>query len=448
MLPSRVRHKGNNVSRFAMLCVPAQGRLLPMLALGQALIQRGHQLTLLGRERMEPAVRATGIDFINLDAARSKHPHLSRHRSSALRRFLPSRLPRLGSSPYADATGLRALAISIESYRRWAAFDLERAPGLLEEIQPDALIASESSLAARTLAEGQGLPFITVSTGLPRHETNTLPPEFTSWPYRDALWARKRNQAIDRFRRLLDLPTLDLLNAVRVPLSLPPHQNLSQTRSPLATLSQLPPGFDFPVPPGESPTHYVGPLVRPGSREASAFPWEKLNGDPILYASAGTLSSGREFFQAIARACEGMPVQLIMSRGGGRFPSAESVFPHNTLIVDYAPQLEILERASLTITHGSANTMVESLLHGVPLVAIPLVFDQPGTAARLARTGAGISMSLKKAGTPRLRAAIQTILEKPEHRKAAEELQKACLDAGGVEQAADIIERTTLQGQS
>ena len=59
-----------------MLCVPAQGRLLPMLALGQALIQRGHQLTLLGRERMEPAVRATGIDFINLDAARSNHPHL------------------------------------------------------------------------------------------------------------------------------------------------------------------------------------------------------------------------------------------------------------------------------------------------------------------------------------------------------------------------------------
>ena len=143
-----------------------------------------------------------------------------------------------------------------------------------------------------------------------------------------------------------------------------------------------------------------------------------------------------------------MSVQLILSRGGGRFPAAESVSHQNTLIVDYAPQLEVLERASITITHGSANTMVESLLHGVPLVAIPLVFDQPGTAARLARTGAGISMSLKKAGTPRLRSAIQTILEKPEHKKAAEELQKACLNAGGVVQAADIIERTTLGRRS
>lgn len=426
-----------------MLCVPAQGRLLPMLAVGQQLMKRGHEVTVLGRERMQAQVDAAGIGFVNLDDTNPGQSSLGKHQTTILRRFLPSRIPRLGSGPYAEATGLRAIAITIESYRRWAAFDLDRVPGILAQAPVDALIASESSLGAHTLAEQEGLPFVTISTGLPRHETNTLPPEFTLWPHRTAAWARVRNQMIHGFRKLLDLPTLDLLNHARSRSSLCPHQTLSDTRSPLATLSQLPPGFDFPTPPNRQPLHYVGPLISQESREATPFPWDKLDGKPIIYASAGTLSYGKEFFRCIGRACKGMSVQLIATRGGGEFPILDASFPENTIVVDYAPQLEILERASLTITHGSANTMVESLVHGVPLIAIPLVFDQPGTAARLARTGAGISMSLKEAKTSRLRSSIKAILEDSAYTSAARKMRQSCIKAGGTERAADIIELAT-----
>lgn len=56
--------------------------------------------------------------------------------------------------------------------------------------------------------------------------------------------------------------------------------------------------------------------------------------------------------------------------------------PGNPIVVNYAPQLELLKIADLTITHAGVNTTLESLSNGVPLVAIPITNDQPGVAAR------------------------------------------------------------------
>jgi UDP:flavonoid glycosyltransferase YjiC (YdhE family) len=57
--------------------------------------------------------------------------------------------------------------------------------------------------------------------------------------------------------------------------------------------------------------------------------------------------------------------------------------PDDAIIVDYAPQLQLLKKASLCITHAGINTTLESLSNGVPLVAIPIANDQPGIGARI-----------------------------------------------------------------
>jgi zeaxanthin glucosyltransferase len=63
--------------------------------------------------------------------------------------------------------------------------------------------------------------------------------------------------------------------------------------------------------------------------------------------------------------------------------------PSNAIVVSKAPQIELLKRAALCITHAGINTALESLAQGVPMVAIPIGFDQPGVAARIAYHGAG-----------------------------------------------------------
>jgi UDP-glucoronosyl and UDP-glucosyl transferase len=43
----------------------------------------------------------------------------------------------------------------------------------------------------------------------------------------------------------------------------------------------------------------------------------------------------------------------------------------------------------VALTHAGANTVLESLSAGVPMIAIPIGFEQPGMAARVAYQGVG-----------------------------------------------------------
>jgi UDP:flavonoid glycosyltransferase YjiC (YdhE family) len=86
------------------------------------------------------------------------------------------------------------------------------------------------------------------------------------------------------------------------------------------------------------------------------------------------------------------------------------------------------------------NTVLESLNNGVPMVAIPITSDQPGTAARLAWTGAGVTVPLTKLSVSKLRVAIQEVLSQDSYKNSASRLQAAIQRAGGVRGAADIVE--------
>ena len=76
-------------------------------------------------------------------------------------------------------------------------------------------------------------------------------------------------------------------------------------------------------------------------------------------------------------------MQLVISLGGGLDPERLGILNGDPLVVRYAPQLEIVERAAAVITHAGLNTTLESLAEGMPLVCISLGNDQPGVAARV-----------------------------------------------------------------
>ena len=121
--------------------------------------------------------------------------------------------------------------------------------------------------------------------------------------------------------------------------------------------------------------------------------------------------------------------------------------PGNTIVVGYAPQLELLQKATLTITHAGMNTTLESLSNGVPMVAIPITNDQPGVAARIAWTGTGEVIPLGKVSVDKLRKAIKQVLTEDSYKNNALRLQEAIHLAGGVSQATDIIEQVVATGK-
>jgi zeaxanthin glucosyltransferase len=88
-------------------------------------------------------------------------------------------------------------------------------------------------------------------------------------------------------------------------------------------------------------------------RKSVAFPFEKLTGQPLIYASMRTIQNRLlEIFQTIASACEGLDAQLIIDLGGGATPESLPNLAGNPIVIACAPQLELLKKATLTITHG------------------------------------------------------------------------------------------------
>ncbi len=150
----------------------------------------------------------------------------------------------------------------------------------------------------------------------------------------------------------------------------------------------------------------------------------------------------------IAEACVGLDAQLVVSLGGGEVPESLPELPGNTIVVGYAPQLDILQKATLCITHAGINTTFESLSNGVPMVAIPITNDQPGVAARIAWTKTGEFLSLSKLSVQKLRRTIKQVLEEDCYKQNALRLQKAIGQAGGVNRAGDIVEQAISTGKA
>lgn len=391
-----------------------------MFALGHALQRRNHRTIHFGIPAVTPNILAQALEFEPLGSASSD--------------LLAESIREMGT-----AQGLHSLRLAVEGARRITELLCEELPAAFARAHIDCVLVDQNEPAGGTVAEHLGLPFVTVCPSLPLNREPGIPPPFMPWAYSATPWGRLRNRIGYGLSDLLISPINRVLNRYRTAWGLRPVSRPDDTFSSLAQLSQMIPELDFPrreLPPS---FHYLGPFLDP-SPVPVAFPFEQLNGKPLIYASLGTLQArDSKYFQLIAEACAGLDAQLVLSAGGdaGTLPQHLAGSP---IVVRYAPQLEILARASLTITHAGLNTVMQSLLFGVPMVALPITHDQPAIAARVARSGTGEMIPMRKATPRSLRAFVQRILQDDSYRTRARALQQSVQSAGGVERAAIIIE--------
>ena len=113
-----------------------------------------------------------------------------------------------------------------------------------------------------------------------------------------------------------------------------------------------------------------------------------------------------------------------------------------SVFVNNAPQLELLKKASICITHAGFNTVLESLAQGVPQVAIPVTNDQPGVAARIVDKKTGIRTPLDGLDASNLSALLDEVLSNPVYRDNSRSIQKAIAKKNGLSVAADLLEQT------
>jgi MGT family glycosyltransferase len=419
------------MTHFGIICPAATGHLNTFLPLGQSLKKRGHEVTLIGALDSRPKTLAAGLEFLAI--GESEFPMGS----------VAESLAQMG-----QLSGLTALQHAIALFRQEAAMFLRDAPAVIKASGVEALLVDQTSRGGGTVAEFLELPFITICSAVVLNRESAVPPFNTHWNYHTAWWARLRNQIGYALLNRITQPISDVVAEYRRWWKLPLHTHPNEAYSQLAQLSQQPAELEFPrqdLPPW---FHFTGPYHYSGNREPVSFPWEKLSGQPLIYASMGTIQNRSiEVFHKIASACEELDAQLVISLGGSVSPQSLPPLPGSPLVVEYAPQLELLKRAMLTITHAGLNTTLESLSNGVPLIAIPIANDQPGVAARIAWAGAGKVIPVRRLSIPRLRYALKQVLTEDSYRQNALRLQEAIGQAGGVTRAIEIIEQVVATGK-
>lgn len=419
------------MTHFGIICPTSPGHLNPMTALGRELLRRGHRVTIIQILDAQAQALATGLNFQVIGE-----------------KDLPAGALAQQFAQLGQLSGLAAIRYTVNLIRQGATIVLRDAPEVIRKAGIEALLVDQVAAEGATVAEYLGIPFITVCNALLLNQEPGIPPFVTSWSRNTAPWALLRNGFTYSILEQIAQPIRRVVGEYRQKWQLPPYKNVSDVFSKLAQISQQVAEFEFPRTSLPDYFHFTGPLSDPAGREPVTFPYEQLTGQPLIYASMGTLQNRKQdIFTIIAEACVGLDAQLVVSLGSSSAPDSLPKLPGSPLIVKYAPQLQLLQKAALTITHAGLNTALESLSNGVPMVAIPITNDQPGVGARIVWIGAGEVVPLSRISTTNLRAAIQKVLTQDSYKSNASRLQQAILQSGGVSRAADIVETAIATGK-
>lgn len=144
----------------------------------------------------------------------------------------------------------------------------------------------------------------------------------------------------------------------------------------------------------------------------------------VVVMSLGTLVKGlpREITSEIAAGFSQLPQRVIWRHLGER--------PHNlgnnTLLVEWLPQNDLLghPKTRAFVAHGGTNGIYESIYHGVPVIGIPLLFDQPENMLRLKIRGAAKVLDVTKLDSQSFLEAVQEVLHQPSYRDNMQRLSR------------------------
>lgn len=403
-----------------LIAPPLAGHFNPLLALADELIRRGHEATFVNQPDAASLVSGGKVGFVPIGA--SSHPPGS----------LEKRIRAMGklNGPF----GLRGM---IAEVARFTDLVCREAPDALRKIGAEAVISDQMEAGGGLVAEHLGLPFASIATALPINREDGVPPPYVPWRYdpseRGLWWNRGGYRISDWLMR----PVGDVIERHSVAFGLRPRRRAEDCFSPTAQLAQCVGGLDFPRTELPDTFHYLGPFR---GEEEGVFDLAD-DGRPLVFCSFGTLQGSRgDLFRKVAAACASLDLRLLVAHGGRLDPDHARDLPGDPVVKDFVPQRAVLRRASLAITHAGFNTVLDALSYGVPMVAIPLAFEQPATAARLERAGVARIVTPRKATPARLGNAIEAALGDRQFRERAASIQAEITSAGGVRRAADILE--------
>ncbi len=385
------------------------GHAFPAIALGRALVGRGHEVVVETWEERRVAVEAAGLGF----AAAEEY------------QMFPPPAPESDDGQHA-AEAARALL------------------PLLEEMRPHVVVSDILTLAPALAAERARVPLATliphiypvVEPGLPFFAIGLRPPRT---PLGRAAWRlgqRALDVGLEHGRRDLNLQ--------RERLGLAPTERFHGGISPELALVATYPQLEYPRrwPPGVEVT---GPMTFEVPHPDIELPPGR---DPLVLVAPSTAhDSDNHLVRTALAALADEPVRIVATTNRV-VPQRPIEVPRNALLVDWLSYSQLMPAASLVVSHGGHGTVSRALGAGTPVLICPITGDMSETAMRVDWTGAGLSLPWRLCRPRPLRWAARRILGDRSFATHAEEIAAWGRQNDGAQRGAELVEALALRAGS
>jgi UDP:flavonoid glycosyltransferase YjiC (YdhE family) len=385
------------------------GHVFPAIALGKALMARGHEVVIETWEERRDAVEGAGLGF----AAAEEY-----------RMFPP---------PDPD---------SVEGQH--AAEAAKALQPLLDDFRPHVVVSDILTLAPTLAAERAGVPLATliphiypvVEPGLPFFAIGLRPPRTG---FGRKLWRAGHDRAL---RIGLKQGRRDL-NIQRARLDLPPIDRFHGGISPDLALVATYPQLEYPRswPPG---VEITGPMTFELPHPEIDLP---PGDDPLVLIAPSTAhDSDNHLVRTALAALAEEPVRVVATTNRVA-PQRPIEVPPNASLVEWLSYSQLMPAASLVISHGGHGTVARALGAGTPVLVCPIIGDMSETAMRVAWAGAGLSLPWRLCRPAPLRWAARRLLHEPSFAAKAGEIAAWGRKNDGAARGAELVEQLALKNR-
>lgn len=415
---SAVRHlyAGLMSRHIIIVAHGSAGDVHPLLAIGQALKQRGQRVTVLTNGHFAPLIQRLDLELIETGSESDYQTAM--------------RDPQLWHPRH----GLRAV------WRHGVSSMLDSWRWIRANAGSDAVVVGSTlALGARLAHDSDGLPLVTVHLAPATLMSCRQPPQVGALPWPSWLppavvsgvWSLVEWAETDR----LMAPAI---NRARGEAGLPPVRHIMRhyLHSPQRVLLLWPDWFASDA--GDWPANSQC-LGFPRFDEGGLHPWPPAlqaflhdGPAPVLFTPGSAMVQAQTFFRSAVSACEALGLRAILATPWGeQLPSLPSTMLH----CGYVPFSELLPHVAAFVHHGGIGTSSQGLAAGVPQLVVPNAFDQFDNGARLQQLGVGRLLP-RHCGSKALQRGLQQVLQSEATRAACHHWQAQLPDPAAVLQAA------------